>query len=72
MDMWEVCLRHGNGEEQVLNLCSSQELALKYVDALYSQGYPLHFAYIVRPARTPHQSWQISWETRRWSRLELA
>jgi hypothetical protein len=37
---WQVCIRYPNGQEN----------ALKRIDAIYSQGYPMHVAYVVRPA----------------------
>lgn len=48
--IWEVCIRYANGIERILRSYQNRETALKYVDALYKvHGYPLHFAYIVRP-----------------------
>jgi hypothetical protein len=47
---WEVCIRFSNGQERALRWCKDREIALRYVDAIYAQGYPMHVAYIVRPA----------------------
>jgi hypothetical protein len=48
---WEVCIRFPNGQERALRSCKDREIALRYVDAIYAQGYPMHIAYIVRPAQ---------------------
>ncbi|HEY9621945.1 MAG TPA: hypothetical protein V6C78_16430 [Crinalium sp.] len=48
--VWQLCIQYANGTERVLRSYKNREAALKCVDALYSQGYPLHFAYIVRHA----------------------
>ncbi len=45
---WEVRICYANGSERVLRAYGNKETALRYVDALYSQGYPLHLAYRVR------------------------
>lgn len=47
---WELCIQYANGTEKTIQSYPSRELALNHVDQLYSKwGYPLHFAYIVRP-----------------------
>jgi hypothetical protein len=46
---WEVRVQYANGKERVLRICKNREIALRYVDAIYSQGYPMHIAYIVCP-----------------------
>ncbi|HEY9615471.1 MAG TPA: family 2 glycosyl transferase [Microcoleaceae cyanobacterium] len=48
--IWQLCIRYPNGQEKPLQNYRDRELALKYVDAIYSQGYPMHVAYVVRPA----------------------
>ncbi len=48
--VWQVCIRYPNGEERALRTCKDREVALKYIDKIYSQGYPLHVAYVVRSA----------------------
>lgn len=49
--IWQVCIQYANGTFQVLRSYSQRETALKCVDAIYlAQGYPLHLAYVVRPA----------------------
>ena len=54
---WEVRTQYANGSEKVLRICKNQEIALRYVDFMYSQGYPLHFAYVVRlVTETPLQA----------------
>ncbi len=46
---WEVCIQYANGNEQPLYQYRQREAALRCIDQLYiRQGYPLHFAYIVR------------------------
>ncbi|MBD1932210.1 family 2 glycosyl transferase [Funiculus sociatus] len=47
--MWEVRIQYANGNEKILRACTNRETALRYVDAIYSQGYPMHVAYLVRP-----------------------
>lgn len=42
-------IQYANGHEQTLRTCAKRETALRQVDALYLQGYPLHYAYVVRP-----------------------
>lgn len=49
--LWEVCIRYPNGQERALRSYKDREVALKRIDAIYSEGYPLHVAYIVRPAQ---------------------
>ncbi|QZZ20116.1 family 2 glycosyl transferase [Leptothermofonsia sichuanensis E412] len=51
--VWQICIRYPNGQERVLRDCRNREVALKYIDVIYSQGYPMHVAYIVRQAKTP-------------------
>lgn len=46
---WQICIRYPNGQEKALCTYRSREVALKQIDAIYSQGYPLHVAYVVRP-----------------------
>lgn len=48
--IWEVCIRYPNGQERALRSYKNRETALKYIDAIYSEGYPMHVAYVVRPA----------------------
>jgi hypothetical protein len=47
--IWELCIRYANGRETVLDVFQSLEIAQNRVDKLYSEGYPMHFAYFVRP-----------------------
>ncbi|HEY9895061.1 MAG TPA: family 2 glycosyl transferase [Candidatus Sericytochromatia bacterium] len=49
--MWELCIRYPNGQERALRSYHDREVALKRIDAIYSEGYPMHVAYIVRPAQ---------------------
>jgi len=49
MMTWQICIRYPNGQEKAICSHRSREVALKWVDAIYSQGYPMHVAYIVRP-----------------------
>lgn len=46
---WEICIRYPDGQERSLRTYKDREAALRQVDAIYSQGYPMHIAYIVRP-----------------------
>lgn len=46
---WQICIRYPNGQEKPICSYQNRENALKRVDAIYSQGYPMHVAYIVRP-----------------------
>lgn len=46
---WQICIRYPNGQEKAICSYKNRELALKRIDAIYSEGYPMHFAYIVRP-----------------------
>jgi hypothetical protein len=48
--VWQICIRYPNGQERALRSCKDREAALRCVDAIYAQGYPMHVAYIVRPA----------------------
>ncbi len=47
---WQVCIRYPNGQEKAICSFQNRENALKRIDAIYSQGYPMHVAYVVRPA----------------------
>lgn len=49
--IWQLCIQYANGTERVLRSYRNREAALRSVDALYSQGYPLHIAYVVRHAQ---------------------
>ncbi len=49
--LWEVCIRYPNGQERALRSYKDREVALKRIDAIYSEGYPMQVAYIVRPAQ---------------------
>ena len=46
--IWQVCIQYANGTEQVLRSYLNRDIAIRRVDALYSKGYPLHIAYVVR------------------------
>lgn len=46
--MWQICIRYPNGQEKPICVCKNRELALKKIDAIYAQGYPMHVAYVVR------------------------
>lgn len=46
---WQICIRYPNGSEKAICTYRNREVALKRVDAIYSQGYPMHVAYVVRP-----------------------
>lgn len=50
---WELCIRYSNGRERPLYSYKSREVAIRQIDAIYSQGYPLHVAYTIRPQHTP-------------------
>jgi hypothetical protein len=47
---WELCIKYANGTEKVLDIFQDLEIAQNRVDKLYSEGYPMHFAYVVRPS----------------------
>ena len=47
---WELCIKYADGKESVLKVFKDLEAALNGVDRLYSEGYPMHVAYFVRPA----------------------
>ena len=47
--LWELCIRYANGRETVLDVFQTQAIAQNHVDKLYAEGYPMHFAYFVRP-----------------------
>jgi hypothetical protein len=49
--VWQLCVQYANGSERVLRSYKTREAALKCVDVIYSQGYPLHIAYVVRCAQ---------------------
>ena len=49
---WEVCVCYADGTEKVLRAFNNSEAARRCVDAIYSQGYPLHLAYRARPKVT--------------------
>lgn len=49
--LWELCIRYPNGQERALRSYKNREVALKRIDAIYLEGYPMHVAYIVRPAQ---------------------
>jgi hypothetical protein len=51
--IWQICIRYPNGQEKALCFYRNREIALKRIDAIYSQGYPMHVAYVVRPAEEP-------------------
>lgn len=48
---WQVCIRYPNGQEKAICSFQNRENALKRIDAIYSQGYPMHVAYVVRPTQ---------------------
>ena len=50
---WQICIRYPNGQEKAICTYRNREVALKQIDAIYSQGYPLHVAYVVRPMNRP-------------------
>uniref|UniRef100_A0A832H0P4 Family 2 glycosyl transferase n=1 Tax=Oscillatoriales cyanobacterium SpSt-402 TaxID=2282168 RepID=A0A832H0P4_9CYAN len=52
---WQICIRYPNGQEKAICAYKSRETALKRIDAIYSQGYPMHVAYIVRQIETPDE-----------------
>ncbi|MBC7970780.1 MAG: family 2 glycosyl transferase [Verrucomicrobia bacterium] len=58
--LWEVCIRYPNGQERALRSFRNREVALKRVDAIYSDGYPMHVAYVVRPAQEVAFSGQLA------------
>jgi len=49
--IWQLCIQYANGTERVLRSYRHRETAVRSIDAIYSQGYPLHIAYIVRHAQ---------------------
>ena len=51
--IWQICIRYPNGQERVIRSCHDREVALRYIDAIYSHGYPMHVAYVVRQAEAP-------------------
>jgi hypothetical protein len=51
---WEVCVQYANGSKRVLFSYKNRETALKCIDAIYyTQGYPMHLAYVVRQTPLP-------------------
>lgn len=50
--MWQLCIRYPDGREKALKSYRNREVALRQVDAIYSDGYPMHVAYVVRPSQT--------------------
>ncbi len=58
--LWEVCIRYPNGQERALRSFRNREVALKRIDAIYSDGYPMHVAYVVRPAQEAAFSGQLA------------
>jgi hypothetical protein len=46
---WELCIQYSNGQSRTLYTYRNREAALKKIDAIYSEGYPMHVAYVVRP-----------------------
>lgn len=50
--IWQLCIQYSNGAERVLRSYNDLERALQSVDSLYSNGYPMHVAYVVRQSYT--------------------
>ncbi|HIK19313.1 MAG TPA: family 2 glycosyl transferase [Leptolyngbyaceae cyanobacterium M33_DOE_097] len=46
---WQLCIQYPDGQRRSLRLYNNRERALRQVDAIYAQGYPLHVAYLVCP-----------------------
>jgi hypothetical protein len=46
---WELCIQYSNGQSRTLHIYRNREAALRKIDAIYSEGYPMHVAYVVRP-----------------------
>lgn len=46
--IWQLRIQYANGTERVLKSFKNRETALRWVDHIYKEGYPLHFAYVVR------------------------
>jgi hypothetical protein len=46
---WQIRVLYANGNEKVLWSFQNRESALKGIDALYENGYPMHMSYVVRP-----------------------
>jgi hypothetical protein len=63
---WQVCIQYPNGKERALRSYKNREVALKHIDAIYSQGYPMHVAYIVRPSEPADAFAPSSLVGRRW------
>jgi hypothetical protein len=49
--IWQICIQYANGTERVLRSYRNRETALRQIDAIYLQGYPMHVAYVVRHAQ---------------------
>lgn len=47
---WQLCILYADGSERVLKSYKNRETAVRCVDAIYLEGYPLHYAYVVREA----------------------
>ncbi len=47
---WQVCIQYADGSERVLRSYKNRETAIRCIDAIYLEGYPLHYAYVVREA----------------------
>jgi hypothetical protein len=64
--VWQVCIRFPNGQEKAICSYKNREAALKRIDAIYSQGYPMHVAYVVRPAEAldqfPNHGLGLCWQ----------
>ncbi|MBF2087319.1 MAG: family 2 glycosyl transferase [Synechococcales cyanobacterium K44_A2020_017] len=51
--VWQIRVQYANGNERVIWSFRNRESALKGIDVLYSQGYPMHMAYVVRSVDAP-------------------
>ncbi len=68
--VWQICICYPNGEERALRSCKDRETALRCVDAIYAQGYPMHVAYIVRSANSSDSfSSQLSFPSWEFTRI---
>jgi hypothetical protein len=47
----QLCIQYPNGAERVLKRYLHRDTAVRCIDAIYSQGYPLHIAYVIRQAQ---------------------
>lgn len=54
--VWQICVLYANGTEKVLRSFRNRESAIRGIDAIYSAGYPMHMAYVIRPAETALQT----------------